>query len=93
MEDDIGRAIRILNELLEADPEAINRIIGYRIDANAKLVAHPTAQCGARGDDGHATIGPLGIINALQWPREDGSGPIAIEVDSDGRISSFVRRA
>lgn len=62
----VSDAVRVLNEALEADREAIEALVLSRSVVNSRLAAHPTIQCGRVIDeDGPLVVGVLGIINGI----------------------------
>ena len=65
MEDPIDRAVRVLNEALEADPKAINRLMDAQVPVNDALAAHPSIQVGERPNAHGLRMRPLGLINGL----------------------------
>jgi hypothetical protein len=85
--------IDVLNELVEADRVAIEKLIVYRVSCNETLGVHPTVQTVL---DGEAyTVGLLGILNGLvgvveSGPKE-GWGFIAAVFDDDGKLVKFQR--
>ena len=79
-------AIRVLNEALEAEPEAVQKIFALRVKTTGKLSDHPTIQIGP-GDQ----ISALGLINGIFGVRADDLyGYITGEFDEDGRVLRFV---
>jgi hypothetical protein len=84
-------AIRVLNEALEAEPEAVRAIFACRPDTGGGLDDHPTIQVG--GERGK--ISALGLINGIFGVREaDGYGYITAEFDDAGAVGAVgaVRR-
>ena len=89
----IGNAIRVLNEALEADPEAINRMMRLEVPVNEKLAGHATIQVGTSElDPPHPgkVVRPLGLINGLYGAGDDQWGFIAMMVDEAGKIVKFI---
>ena len=83
-------AIKVLNEALEIDCDAIKALIEYRVLCNEKLADHPSIQVRAYDPEG-LKVGLLGIINGLFGSdKETGYGYIAIDGDfkmgNDGKI-------
>ena len=78
MEEPIDRAVRILNEALEADPKAINRLMDSSVPVNDKLANHPSIQVRARPDASGNRLRPLGLIDGLFGTRDDSYGHIAM---------------
>ena len=92
MPDPVTRAVQILNEALERDPDAITELINLRVDCNAKLAAHPTVQAGVY--DGRERIGVLGLINGVLATTATGvigaKGPQAASGGGFLRVERFV---
>lgn len=85
-------AIRVLNEMLEADPRATKVLVENRVPCNKDLAEHPTIQCGAYPDgEGPVKVGLMGVINGLFGADDDGWGCIAAIVEEDGQILRFER--
>ena len=84
----IGR----LNEMLEADPEAISNLMSHRTPCNEVLAAHPTVQVGTMA--GTPRVGLLGLLNGLVGVIQDGPkknyGLITAIVE-EGRVLRFER--
>lgn len=78
MEDSITKAVRVLNEAIEADHSAIIQLFRIKIPCGPKLVEHPTIQVSKQH-----TIGTFGLINGLFGTDETGYGFIEAEVDAD----------
>lgn len=86
----VETAAGILNELLTADPRAMQELINARVKCNQALADHPTAQTRRRGP-GHE-IGLLGVINAIFGKNADGAGAICAEIDDNtGAIVRFCQ--
>jgi hypothetical protein len=76
----LGRAIVILNELVELDRDAMTDLCQRRVKVNGNgLLEHPTVQCGKH--DGEYQVGLLGILNGLFGVREDGAGYLCANFD------------
>lgn len=98
----IRDAVRVLNEALAADPEAVNRLFNHRVRVNGALTLHPTIQVvslsvkDARPEDtGEArvnTLGVLGLINGLFGVDVDGWGYIVSVHDDNDMILRFEDR-
>ncbi len=63
MTDPVSQAIKILNDALQRDPEAITKLVNLRVGCNVQLVNHPTIQTSIY--HGIAKIGVLGLINGI----------------------------
>lgn len=85
MDAAIDAAIAVLNQALEADPEAVAGLVNHRVPCNAKLAAHPTIQVGPDG------VGLLGILNGLFGADPRGWGFICAVLSEDGTILRFER--
>lgn len=85
----IEDALRVLNEAVKADREAMQALIDARVLCNDKLGKHPTIQVGRM--DGCLRVGILGLLNGLFGTAEDGWGAIAAVFDDDGTITEFKR--
>lgn len=88
--DAIRQAVRVLNEALAADPDAIEELFGHRVQVNEVLADHPTIQVtGSIGEP--PTMNVLGLINGLFGVDDRDWGFIASEHDNEkGRIERFV---
>lgn len=86
------RAIEILNELYEADPQALNELCNARVSANEKLARHPTCQVGLRYDGPGYRVGILGILNAIFGASEKGNGFIAAKCETgSSEVTGFMK--
>lgn len=61
MPDPITEAVKILNDALDRDPDAMTRLVDMRVTCNEKLAAHPTIQVFQHGDE--FRLGILGLLN------------------------------
>jgi len=68
--------IRILNEMVVSDPEAVRALIETRVSCNESLADHPSVQVQA-APDGSFQVGLLGVLNGLFGTDDEGWGPIA----------------
>ena len=90
--DSIDMAIKVLNEALEADEDAISSLLALEVECNSLLGDHPTIQVGKHSNGISDRIRPLGLINGLFGAAEDTSGFIGAEADPEtGKIYCFVR--
>ncbi len=85
----VDEAIATLNSILQADHEAIRKLIERRIPCNQALADHPTVQVDGIAD-GHY-VGMLGIINGLFGVDEREWGYIAAQYDDAGQLQRFIR--
>jgi hypothetical protein len=80
--------VRLLNDCLALDRDAVQLLIDNRVPCNGALLDHPTVQCGQSG-----TVGMLGILNGLCGTipsgKHEGWGYIAATYDDDGKLISF----
>ena len=92
MSDSVSRAVKVLNEALERDPEAISRLINLRVDCNDRLAAHPTIQVADYA--GVHRVGVLGLLNAALGDSPSGvigaKGQIKADTGQFVRIKQFV---
>ena len=42
MPNPVARAVRVLNDALKRDPDAITELVNLRVPCNDRLAAHPT---------------------------------------------------
>ena len=87
----VDDAIRVLNEALEADGEAINKLMAVEIPINSKLADHPTVQVGAMVEGGPCVVRCMGLINGLFGVDERNYGFISMIVGDDRKIKKFQR--
>lgn len=80
----IDAAIKVLNEALEADPEAVNALFAHRVKVNQALADHPTIQVWQ-----DYSLRVMGLINGLFGCDEQNVGFIAMTVEKDGSIVRF----
>ena len=86
----IKEVIQFLNELLQIDSDAINKLLSLRVPCNKSLDEHETIQTfaapvnGVTADDGPKTIpvvGILGIINGMFGINSDKFGSIMLMIE------------
>jgi|GEM_PF-935247 len=88
----IDAAIEVLNQAVEADPEAMRALIAHRVPCNEKMASHPTIQVAAAGASGRsARVGMLGILNGMFGVDEHGWGRIAAVLEPGDKVKEFVR--
>ena len=73
----IDFVIEILNEALEADPDAMNELFNVKIPVNDDLLNHRTIQCSAHRKD----FGVMGLINGIIGADDNNIGYVAMDVD------------
>jgi hypothetical protein len=89
-----AEAVRILNELVVCDAQALQTLVEHRVTCNVALADHPEAQVGKT--DGQWHIGLLGVLNALfgtlgsEAGTKEGWGALAGVYDDEGRLVNFV---
>ena len=92
----VQHAVEVLNEALEADPDALRRIINHRVRCSDKLAEHPTIQVGPSSDASphlDQVVGALGLLNGIFGISEDGDGFIHAIMDAAGNIRGFAVKA
>jgi len=79
------KAIDYLNELLEADEDAISQVLDYGILCNNTLADHPTCQVRhpVLGDNDQCRVSALGVINGIFGTNENGRGWISVSYEQD----------
>lgn len=82
--------VRVMNELLAAEPETVEALVDARVPCGAPFERHPTVQVHA-DRVGSLSVGLLGVLNAVAGARPDGSGFIAA-VYVDSRLERFEVR-
>ena len=85
----IENAVKVLNELLEADPEATNEFFRLKTIVNTLVCDHPTIQVLAEEKLSplYGILRPLGLINGLF--KEDDKVIIMILDESGTKIIEF----
>lgn len=84
-------AVNVLNRLLEADRPAMTALVNLRVPANKALEDDPTAQCGSLPLSQAATIGLVGVLNALFGTTPTGQGRIMVQCDpKTGEVEYFM---
>ena len=82
--DAVQQAVRVLNEALEADADAMVALMAVEVSVNQSLAEHPSIQVGWSELDPSNTrsyvLRPLGLINGLFGVDKDDWGFIAMEV-------------
>ena len=88
---DLDDAIKILNNILKADPKAITQLVSYRADCNTALRDHPTVQVACYTPD-MMVVGLLGILNGIFTTETNEHGYIAVNMDEKtGNITNFFK--
>ena len=88
----IEQAIERLNSALEHDPDAVGKLMDYRVPCNEKLCyEHPHVQTRLFAGDAVATVGMLGLLNGIFGVEPATAGYIAVELDSEtNEVIRFV---
>ena len=88
-------AVNLLNEMLEADAEALQSLVEDRCPCNEAMAEHPTIQVGERTGEPLAEkrweVGLLGVMNGLFGIDEAGAGEIVM-MKRDGEIIGFAQK-
>lgn len=83
----IEKAVRILNELQEADPAATIELFQHEVRVNQQVCEHPTIQ--VRGSAG-GTEGRLTVLGLLNGVLQEGNKVVIAEIGECGVISRFL---
>ena len=87
MADPIQSAVKLLNEALDRDPDAITQLVNLRVACNEQLAQHPIIQVHKYGD-----IHKIGILGLLNGALGGGpSGDIGAQGNIDPKSGQFVR--
>ena len=101
----VENAVKVLNEALSADSEALHALYFARVVVNDKLASHPSIQVGPIDNNSFYRgqllnrsteepesnhMGLLGLINGLFGVDDDGYGFITAVCEDDGRIKHFA---
>jgi len=78
----LNQTVIYLNQLLEADPQAISGVIEARVACNDKLANHPSVVIFKQ--DSANLVGMLGILNGLFGKGKDGMPQIVAGFDLEG---------
>jgi len=86
--------VTYLNELIEADCDAVKALVQYRVPTNQNMMDHPSicvmADSDEDGNPVNPVVGLLGVINGLVGIGEGGWHYIAAEFDEDGNLHRFL---
>lgn len=77
------RAVDRLNRMLQADPEAITKLVEHRVSCTSGLAQDPSCQVAVD------SVGMLGVINGLFGTDQDSFGLIAAVFNGD-KVVRFV---
>jgi len=89
----LSSMVEILNELLDADPKATNKLFGLHVNINRKVYDHPTIQVNAyqnKADSDQTNIGSLGVLGLLNGMLCGGRVIIMMTDDLSGKITGFT---
>lgn len=92
----LDQVVSFLNELVCLDRQAVELLVETRVRCNQAMLSHPTVQV-RENDDGHPTVGLLGIVNGMFGTQPDGSakpgwGHVAAQFDDKtGKLMGFIR--
>lgn len=86
----IENVVKVLNELLEADPGATNEFFRLSVTVNTLVCGHPTIQVLAdrKQPPIYGRLRPLGLINGLF--QEDNKVVVMILNDLENEIQKFT---
>jgi hypothetical protein len=84
----LSRALTVLNEALQADPQTISALMNHRVICNEALANHPTIQVGIY--EGEYKVGLLGLLNGLFGIQENKTGYIGAITDAQHQVLEFV---
>lgn len=86
----VDHAIRVLNECVDADHDAMLALVNCRVPVNDCVAKHDSVQVGL--DD---TLGVVGLINGLFGVDETGYGYITMECETakpePGKVPRITR--
>ncbi len=85
----VRRALLVLNDALERDPQALTHLVNARISCNEKMIGHPTVQ--VKVDYADYKIGILGLINGILGYKRGGIGAEGELDPSSGRFMRIRR--
>jgi hypothetical protein len=87
MADPIQSAVRLLNEALERDPDALTQLVNLRVACNEQLAQHPTIQVHKFGE-----VHKVGILGLLNGALGGGpSGDIGAQGAIDPKSGQFTK--
>jgi len=84
-DDPIRRAVAVLNEALERDPQAITALVNLRVPCNERLAGHPLIRVGVHG--GETRVGVLGLLNGALGASPSGVIGAKGRLDAEGRLA------
>jgi hypothetical protein len=84
-----SEAVRVLNEAIALDPEAVRLLCNARVPCNEALADHPSIQVGRGPSVGQSdhdwVVGMLGIVNGICGVDDNGWGFVGVEFDECGK--------
>jgi len=86
---ELKTVVKLLNELLDIDREAITRLFEHREPCVDLFVQHPKVVVKTIPGSSKPHVGVLGIINGFFREGHD-HGPIAMRLRPDGQIGEFL---
>lgn len=101
----LEETVAFLNALVKIDRDAMQRLVGARVECNLALADHPTVQAGplhSGPGSGHLNqtekkeerfeLGFVGVLNGLFGIDDEGWGSIAANYvpDEKGKIEGFM---
>lgn len=90
--------VKLLNEAIALDPQAIRTLTNNRVACNAALDDHRSIQCVSHGlkpnpavpEGAEYGVGLLGILNGIFGLNEQGRGPIEGVYDMDPETGALT---
>ncbi|MFA7120750.1 MAG: hypothetical protein WC277_04680 [Bacilli bacterium] len=79
--------VDFLNDLVEVDGEAVEKLFECHVPCNKGLADHPTVQVAKQ--HGGWKVGMLGLLNGLVGKNEAGYGPIEMMTSNGGVVRGF----
>jgi hypothetical protein len=83
----VDRIIGLLNEMTQADREAVQLLVETRVPCNDALADHPTVQ--VHSERGRHTVGLLGILNGILGADDEGWGYVCAVFDDHMQLVNF----
>lgn len=77
------RTISLMNDAIDCDREAVEKLVEARVECNDELAEHETIQTGDYHEPGKNSVGLLGILNGIVGVDEENWGCIAASYDSE----------
>lgn len=85
----IEATVKVLNDLLRNDPEAMRSLVNFRVRVGKKTAEHPTIE--VEGEEpGDFSLGIIGLLNGCLRTKEGEFGPVVGVRDiSNGKLLRF----